>query len=96
MADTSHTPRLFLRHVRKRLQQELQQQADVKATEAKRRVNTLSDSVILEAAHQQGVQTAAVVGGTFLDWLKSHLPQILAILAALLPLLLAMSPAPEE
>lgn len=88
-------PRFFLTLIRGRLVTEgaAKLRANgVGAYEARQKaraaVNKLTDETILEAADQMRIPRGAIGDGTIFNWILSHLPEMLALVMKLLPLLM--------
>lgn len=82
-------PKIFLGLVRAKLVSEVAKRDHISRKEARAKVQLLPDGDILKAAEGEHIGVGAIGDGTILAWLMAHLPDILALITKLLPLILA-------
>lgn len=82
--------KVFLNLVRARLVSEACKNSGCSRAKAREAVNKITDTTIMAAASGQGVAMGAIGDGTILEWLRTHLPDMLKLVATLLPLILSL------
>lgn len=83
-------PHIFLMLVRGRLITEAVRKQGLSRQEARAKVAQLTDEQIMAKVDDANVARGAIGDSGILAWLQAHLPQLLQIITALLPLLLAL------
>lgn len=87
---TANTPHLFLGGLRLRLVNRVMKEKGCSRAEARAQVAKASDDFLLTHAEKVGIKRGAIGDGSFLQWLVTHLPDLLKLIEMLLPLILAL------